>query len=175
MKPNTFLTFGWEPWSSGHGRRLMFKRSWVWILAPYTGWTWHFSHWFADKTLLFVWKDQKTEKEAGLAHLKKTFLTIGSWDIDISKEFIGLFFLQRYLYSCKKPGVDTKRLFLANVWCFWVRWTRNPWNSGNIPFLSNRAVNCHTNGYLSSFKVLWLFIVLLTLFVNEYLLWTWER
>ena len=36
----------WElknhPWSSGYGRRLTIQRSWVWIPAPYTGWTWHF-------------------------------------------------------------------------------------------------------------------------------------
>ena len=31
-----------EPWSSGYERRLMFQRSWVQILAPYVGWTWHF-------------------------------------------------------------------------------------------------------------------------------------
>ena len=30
---------GREPWSSGYGKRLTFQRSWVWILAPYTGWT----------------------------------------------------------------------------------------------------------------------------------------
>ena len=30
---------GREPWSSGYGRRLMFQRSWVQTLAPYTGWT----------------------------------------------------------------------------------------------------------------------------------------
>ena len=30
-------TQGWEPWSSGYGTRLMFQRSWVRILALYTG------------------------------------------------------------------------------------------------------------------------------------------
>ena len=30
---------GWEPWSSGYGKRLMFQRSWVRIPALYTGWT----------------------------------------------------------------------------------------------------------------------------------------
>ena len=30
---------GREPWSSAYGRRLMIRRSWVQILAPYTGWT----------------------------------------------------------------------------------------------------------------------------------------
>ena len=28
-----------EPWFSGYGRRLMFQRSWVQILAPDTEWT----------------------------------------------------------------------------------------------------------------------------------------
>ena len=38
----------------------MFARLWVWILAPYTGWTFkYFSHWFVVKIVLFVWKDQK--------------------------------------------------------------------------------------------------------------------
>ena len=46
----------WEPWFSGYGQRLMFERSWVWILAPYTGWIWH---WFFVKIVSFVWKDGK--------------------------------------------------------------------------------------------------------------------
>ena len=33
-----------EPWSSGYGRRLMFRRWWVRIPSPYTGWTFfHFN------------------------------------------------------------------------------------------------------------------------------------
>ena len=37
---------GWrEPWSSGYGRRLVFRMSLVQIPAPYTRWT--FSHIFA--------------------------------------------------------------------------------------------------------------------------------
>ena len=30
---------GVEPWPSGYGKRLMFQRLWVRILALYTGWT----------------------------------------------------------------------------------------------------------------------------------------
>ena len=37
-KLKTFLN-GREPWSSVYGWRLMCVRSWVWIPAPYTGWT----------------------------------------------------------------------------------------------------------------------------------------
>ena len=40
-------------------KRLMLERSWVWILAPYTGWTWHFSLRFVVKIIFFIWKDQK--------------------------------------------------------------------------------------------------------------------
>ena len=32
-------TLGQKPWSSGYGRRLTFKRSWVRIPVPDTGWT----------------------------------------------------------------------------------------------------------------------------------------
>ena len=28
-----------EPWSRGYWRRLIFQRSWIWIPAPYTRWT----------------------------------------------------------------------------------------------------------------------------------------
>ena len=48
---------GRESWSSGYGWWLMFKRSWVWIPALFIGWTWHFSHWFVEKIVLFVWKE----------------------------------------------------------------------------------------------------------------------
>ena len=34
-----YTGFGREPWSSGYGRQLIFKRSWVGITAPYTGLT----------------------------------------------------------------------------------------------------------------------------------------
>ena len=33
------ITLGWEPWSSGFRRRLIFRRSRVRIPTPYTGWT----------------------------------------------------------------------------------------------------------------------------------------
>ena len=46
-------------WSRGYGRRLMFERFWVQILGLCTGWTWHFSHWFVVKIVMFIWKYQK--------------------------------------------------------------------------------------------------------------------
>ena len=55
----------------------MFERSWVQILAPYTGWTFgHFSHWFVVKTVLFVWKDEINEKEAGVGPYLKNLLSL---------------------------------------------------------------------------------------------------
>ena len=60
---------GRELWSSGNGWCLMCKRSWVQILAPYTGWT--FGHFFTSiccKKLycLFEKTESKNEKEAGV-------------------------------------------------------------------------------------------------------------
>ena len=49
------------PWSSGYGRRLMFVRSWVWIPAPYTGYSWHFSHCI----VCLLEKTENKQKEAG--------------------------------------------------------------------------------------------------------------
>ena len=48
-KRNIRFFVGRQPWSSGYGRRLMFERSWVQILAPCTGWLWHFLNWFVFK------------------------------------------------------------------------------------------------------------------------------
>ena len=42
------VLWGQEPWSSGKGKRLTFRRSWVRIPAPYTGWTF-FPHIFVVK------------------------------------------------------------------------------------------------------------------------------
>ena len=59
--PTNYSKSGREPWSGGYGRRLMFRRSWVWIPALYTGWT--FSHLFVVKVvMMFVWKDKKKRK-----------------------------------------------------------------------------------------------------------------
>ena len=56
------LVQGRESWSSGYRRRLMFQRSWVWILALYTGWTF-FSHLFVVKIVMMcVWKDENKWK-----------------------------------------------------------------------------------------------------------------
>ena len=58
---------GQEPWSSGYGKRLMFWRLWVQIPAPYTGWKWHFAHWFVVKNCIVCLKRPKiNEKEAGV-------------------------------------------------------------------------------------------------------------
>ena len=58
------VRLGREPWSSGYGKRLMFQMLWVRILAQYTGWTF-FTYICCKNVMVFVWKDQKTIKEAG--------------------------------------------------------------------------------------------------------------
>ena len=62
-----------EPWSSGYGRRLMYRRLWERIPAPYTGWTFFHIPLFAVKIVMFVWNDKnkKTKMRPGTAHLKQ--------------------------------------------------------------------------------------------------------
>ena len=53
-----------ESWSSGYGRRFMYRRLWVRIPALHTGWT--FSHLFGVKIVMFLCrKDGNKQKEAG--------------------------------------------------------------------------------------------------------------
>ena len=59
-----YIIFGRKPRSSGYGRRLTSKRSWVRIHVLDTGWT--FFTYIVVKKLMFVSKDRKlTIKEAG--------------------------------------------------------------------------------------------------------------
>ena len=58
----TAYHFGRQPWARGYGRGLMFWRSWVQILAPYTGWTF-FSHLCVAKFYCLL-KTKINEKEA---------------------------------------------------------------------------------------------------------------
>ena len=58
-----------EAWSSGYERWLMLERLCVWIPVLYTGWTWHFLHWFVVKIVLFVWKDSKYTKRGWGWHI----------------------------------------------------------------------------------------------------------
>ena len=53
-----YLNVNKRHWSSGHMRRLVFKRSWVQIPAPA-----HFSHLFVVKTVWFALKDLKINKK----------------------------------------------------------------------------------------------------------------
>ena len=83
-----FVAEGREPWSSGYGRRLMFHRSWVLILAPYTGYL------LVVKFAMCIRKDENKWKKVG-PFLKKniccrTFDKIFSDKIyeSISKQFI---------------------------------------------------------------------------------------
>ena len=50
----------------------MFKRLWVWIPAPYTGWAWHFFSLNCCKNCIVCLKRTKiNEKEVGVGNLKK--------------------------------------------------------------------------------------------------------
>ena len=59
--------------SSGYGRRLMFQRSWVRILAVYNGWTWHFFTmiWCQKLYSLFEKTENKRKRGRDWTILKK--------------------------------------------------------------------------------------------------------
>ena len=57
---------GWEPWSSGHGRRFMFKRSWFQIPAP-----WPFLNIICCKKCNVCLKNENKLKRADVAHFKR--------------------------------------------------------------------------------------------------------
>ena len=58
---------GREPWSSGYGWRLVFERSWVWIPAPYTEWTF-FTLICCKNCISCLKKPKINEKDGGVAH-----------------------------------------------------------------------------------------------------------
>ena len=58
--------FGRELWSSGYGRSL------VRTPTPYTGWTF-FTGIFVVKIVMFLWKDETKEKEAGVGPFFKKY------------------------------------------------------------------------------------------------------
>ena len=69
-----FCFIGWDPWSSGYGKRLTLRRLLVRIPAPYT--VWIFFTYFCCKNCIFIWKRPKiNEKEARVGPLfkKNTF------------------------------------------------------------------------------------------------------
>ena len=65
---------GREPWSSGYGWWLMFKRSWVWIPAPYTGWKF-FTLICCKNWIVCLKRPKINKKRPGLACL----ICLSSW------------------------------------------------------------------------------------------------
>ena len=62
------------PWSSDYGKRLTFRRSWVRITAPYTGWTFFTYICFKNCNDVCLKRPSTNEKEAGIGpfFFKKT-------------------------------------------------------------------------------------------------------
>ena len=65
-----------KPWSSGYGKRLTFRRSWVRIPAPYTGWTF-FPHIF----VVCLKRPKINEKEAGVGPFFKKTVGATFWQL----------------------------------------------------------------------------------------------
>ena len=93
-----------QPCSSGYGRPLMFKRLTVRIPAPYTGWTWHFSHFFPEKNVLIVWKDENKRKRC---HGWPIF---NSYTISLRSKF----FTQLGVYTVPQPSKYYASLIASN-------------------------------------------------------------
>ena len=74
-KSNNDNLLGREPWSSGYWRWLMFERSWVRILAQYTGWTWQFFTSICCKNWLFEKTENKQKERPGWPIYKKITTT----------------------------------------------------------------------------------------------------
>ena len=83
-----FDLIGWEPWSTGYGRWLMFERSRVWIPAPYTGWWWHFFTLICCKNCIVCLKRPKINKKRAI--LKKTFNLTKNWRNNIWSIKVGV-------------------------------------------------------------------------------------
>ena len=65
MVTQRHLIVGWEPWSSGYGRRLTYQRSWVRIPVPYTGWTWYFFTLICCKKLYCLFEKTENKRKRG--------------------------------------------------------------------------------------------------------------
>ena len=72
FKAKFYDEIGRTPWSSGYGRRLMSRRSWVRIPAPYTGWTF-FSYILYKNCNVCLKKMKINEKEVRIGPFKKKF------------------------------------------------------------------------------------------------------
>ena len=70
--------FRQEPWSSGYGIWHIFKRSWVQIPAPYTGWNF-LTLIFCKKCLFEKTENKKTKNRPGLAHFIKNCSAGALW------------------------------------------------------------------------------------------------
>ena len=66
---------GREPWSSGYGKRLMFRTSWVRFLALYTGWT-IFHVYLMYNCNVCLKRPKLNKKEARIGPLKKLIKAI---------------------------------------------------------------------------------------------------
>ena len=102
----------------------MFQRSWVHILAPYTGWTF-FTYYCCKNCNVCLKRPKINEKEAGLAHLKKAF------QIDLSSSF-----LRGFVHSNLPPSNRGVRAMIVisdfHTWDFTSKIVMQPWPTAII-------------------------------------------
>ena len=112
----------WEPWSSGCGKRLVFKWSWVWIPVPYTGWT--FFHIHICCKICNVFEKTKNKKRPGLAHLIINSLNVTTQQFSLQR---ALFLWAQFFLLCS-PGLSSRSTEgRSRCWSQWPsRWSPSP-------------------------------------------------
>ena len=87
-----------EPWSSGYGIQLMFKRLWVQIPEQYTGWIWRFFTLICCNNCIVCLKKTKNKRKRG-----RGWPIFKRWKGAISGVILGChsFSLKVMLMSCK--------------------------------------------------------------------------
>ena len=127
-------TISWlEPWSSGYERRLKFKRLWVQIPAPYTGWTFFTLICCKNCNNVFLKRRKIIEKEAGVGPFKKNNFTnynfqvfLQDWSLfcqfDLSdfceKLFCKIIFKSWLAVSMK---ISAKVAYIINLWLLYLQ------------------------------------------------------
>ena len=84
-----FSVFGRESWSSGYVRRLMFQRSWIRIVVPYTGWTF-FTCICYKNCIVCLKKNENKRKRSRIKKEMKSGQICNFWSVQTSAIAFGI-------------------------------------------------------------------------------------
>ena len=142
-----------EPWSGGYGKRLTYRRLWVWIQVPYTGWT--FFSYICCKICNVCLKRPKISKKRRVSALfkkNKVIICLNCWGGKQTQNsfyiflgyFLSLFFGISFWSRFKQE--NQIKVYLAVLKSIRVTWF---WNEMNSMFYTLRYLdNDYINGTL---------------------------